>query len=129
MNFNNEFLDRVGRILDGRKLVVVDYWYIPYATCIGNPEPKFISHGEAKKNGQFLSQEREVVAYVDSIACVVIGEQQYACTIRCSTVTGGHIECMHQHSQMLCLPAHLYNKMMYIILICKNISASCKRIE
>ena len=28
MNFNNEFLDRVGRILDGRKLVVVDYWYL-----------------------------------------------------------------------------------------------------
>ena len=28
MNFNNEFLDRVGRILDGRKLVEVDYWYL-----------------------------------------------------------------------------------------------------
>ena len=28
MNFNNQFLDRVGRILDGRKLVVVDYWYL-----------------------------------------------------------------------------------------------------
>ena len=28
MNFNNEFLDRVGRILDCRKLVVVDYWYL-----------------------------------------------------------------------------------------------------
>ena len=27
-NFNNEFLDRVGRILDGRKMVVVDYWYL-----------------------------------------------------------------------------------------------------
>ena len=27
-NFNNEFLDRVGRILDGQKLVVVDYWYL-----------------------------------------------------------------------------------------------------
>ena len=28
MNFNNEFLDRVGQILDSRKLVVVDYWYL-----------------------------------------------------------------------------------------------------
>ena len=24
-------------------------------------------------------------------------------------VEGGHIECMHQHSQMMCQPAHLHN--------------------
>ena len=29
-------------------------------TCIGNPKPKFISLGETKKKGQFLSVEKEV---------------------------------------------------------------------
>ena len=37
MNFNNEFLDRVGGILDGRKLVVVNYWYLTlYSRCRKN---------------------------------------------------------------------------------------------
>ena len=52
-------------------------------TCVGNPEPKFVSLGEAKKKGQLKSLEKEVVAYVDSSACVGIGHQQYAHTIRC----------------------------------------------
>lgn len=53
-------------------------------TCVGNPEPKFVSLGEAKKKGQLLSPEKEVMAYVDSSACVAIGHQQYAHTIRCT---------------------------------------------
>ena len=53
-------------------------------TCVGNSKRKFLSLGEAKKNGRFLSQEKEVVVYVDSVACVAISEQQYARTIRCS---------------------------------------------
>ena len=75
-------------------------------TCVGNPEPEFISLGEAKKNGQFLSQEKEVVAYVDSIACVAIGEQQYARTIRCSkchllTTEVRCFECAAYHKNLL----------------------------
>ena len=35
-------------------------------TCVVNPDPKFISLGEAKRNRQFFSKEKEVVAYVDS---------------------------------------------------------------
>ena len=42
-----------------------------------------MSLGEAKKKGQLKSLEKEVVAYVDSSACVGIGHQQYAHTIRC----------------------------------------------
>ena len=37
-----------------------------------------------RKKGQLLSLEKEVVAYVDSSACVAIGHQQYAHTIRCT---------------------------------------------
>ena len=72
-------------------------------TCVGNPEGKFISLGEAKKNGNFLSQEKEVVAYVDSTACVVIGEQQYARTIRCS-------KCHFLTSEVRCLECAAYRK-------------------
>ena len=51
-------------------------------TCPGNPEPQFIALGEAKKNGRFLSTGKDIVAYVDSNACVAVGEQQYPSTIR-----------------------------------------------
>ena len=53
-------------------------------TCAGNPEQKFTALGEAKKNGQFLSVGKEVVAYVDCNACVAVGRHQYPSTIRCS---------------------------------------------
>ena len=53
-------------------------------TCVGNPEPKFIALGEAKKNGRFLSAAKEVVAYIDRSACVAVGGLQYPSTVRCS---------------------------------------------
>ena len=53
-------------------------------TCVGNPEQKYVALGEAKKKEQFLSEGRSVVAYVDRNACVVVNEQKYASTIRCS---------------------------------------------
>ena len=52
-------------------------------TCAGNPDPKFTAIAEAKKNCQFLSARNEVVAYLDSSACVTIGELQYSSTVRC----------------------------------------------
>ena len=53
-------------------------------TCTGNPEPKFIALGEAKKHGQFLSAGGAVVAYFDSSACVTVGGQLYPSTVRFS---------------------------------------------
>ena len=66
-------------------------------TCPGNPEPQFIALGEAKKNGRFLSAGKDIVAYVDSNACVAVGEQQYPSTIRhskCLLLTDdSHVRC------------------------------------
>ena len=52
--------------------------------CIGNPEQKYVALGETKKNGQFLSEEKDVVAYMDRNACIVGADQQYTSTVRCS---------------------------------------------
>ena len=49
--------------------------------CPCNPEGKYVELGKAKKNQQFLSEEKNVVAYVDRNACVVISDQQYASTV------------------------------------------------
>ena len=72
-------------------------------TCNGNPEPKFISLGEAKKKGQLLSADKEVVAYIDSSACVSVGDQQYACTIRCT-------KCHLLTTEVRCSECALYRK-------------------
>ena len=39
-------------------------------TCSGNPESRFVALGEAKKNRQFLSSTKDVVAYLDTGICV-----------------------------------------------------------
>ena len=39
-------------------------------TCPGNPEPKFVSLANAKRNKEFLSSNNEVVAYADAHAWV-----------------------------------------------------------
>ena len=51
--------------------------------CAGNPEAKFVALGEKKKNRQFLSSTKEVVAYLETGICVTVKEQQYPSTIRC----------------------------------------------
>ena len=53
-------------------------------TCAGNPDPKFVTLAESKKNGQFLSIKQKVVAYLDSGFCLLVDGQQYASTVRCS---------------------------------------------
>ena len=52
--------------------------------CIGNPEANFIAIGRSKKNGQFLSADKIIVAYLDSNACVTVDGQEYPVTVRCS---------------------------------------------
>ena len=54
------------------------------STCPGNPDSRFVVLGEKKKNGQFLSQSKEVVAYLDSGICVSDEGKVYPSTIRCS---------------------------------------------
>ena len=83
-------------------------------TCIGNPEQKYTVLGEAKKYGQFLSANKEVVAYIDRNACVTVGDQQYPTTVRsskchlltsavrCSVCTGYRKSLNAQHSRALC---------------------------
>ena len=53
-------------------------------TCVGNPEEKFVSLGKKKRNGCFLSPNKEVVAYLDEYACVTLKNQVYTATIRSS---------------------------------------------
>ena len=54
-------------------------------TCVGNPDPKIINLAKRKKNGQFLSQKQDVVAYLDVGTCVSIEGQDYPSTVRCSS--------------------------------------------
>lgn len=61
-------------------------------TCPGNPESKFISLANAKRNCEFLSSGNEVVAYLDSNGSVKVKEKCYASTVRtakCHLLTGG----------------------------------------
>ncbi len=53
-------------------------------TCPGNPDTRFVALGEKKKNGQFLSQSKAIVAYIDSGICVSDAGETYPSTIRCS---------------------------------------------
>lgn len=54
-------------------------------TCIGNLDPKFVAIGRKKRNRQFLSNSKKVVAYIDSSACVTVDEVTHASTIRSLT--------------------------------------------
>ena len=49
--------------------------------CVGQPDTKFIDVCIAKK-GQILSRNNQVVAYLDSTACVSADGQMYAKTVR-----------------------------------------------
>ena len=52
--------------------------------CAGNPDPKFIDLAKTRKNAQFLSASKSVVAYLDRSACVSVNCQYYAVTVRCT---------------------------------------------
>ena len=69
-------------------------------TCAGNLELKFTLLGEAKRNGQFLSTEKEVVAHVDRNAYVSISGEQYASTIHCSKC---HLLARHSLFRLHCI--------------------------
>ena len=61
-------------------------------TCVGNHDSKIINLANQKKNGQFLSQKQDVVAYLDVGTCVSTEGQEYAstvCTSSCSLLTNG----------------------------------------
>ena len=49
--------------------------------CVGQPDTKFVDVCIAK-NGQILSRNKQVVAYLDSTACMSIDGQVYAKTVR-----------------------------------------------
>ena len=53
-------------------------------TCVGNPDPKFVTLGKAKKNRYFLSVKKEIVAYLDNNAVVTVNGETYPETVRCS---------------------------------------------
>ena len=55
-----------------------------FHTCPGNPEPKFISLASMKRNGEFLSNDNEVVAYLDRNGSVAVNDKCYTSTIRTS---------------------------------------------
>ncbi len=51
-----------------------------FTTCVGNPELKFVSLGKVK---QFLSVNKEVVAFLDSNAGVTVNSETYPETVWC----------------------------------------------
>ena len=53
-------------------------------TCAGNPDVRFVTLAESRKNGRFLSSDKAVVAYLDSSACVTVDGQEFPVTVRCS---------------------------------------------
>ena len=46
-------------------------------TCAGNPDVRFVTLAESRKNGRFLSSDKAVVAYLDSSACVTVDGQEF----------------------------------------------------
>ena len=61
-------------------------------TCVGKPEPKFILLRNTKKNGQFISGEKEIVAFLDTSACVYVNAEAYSvtvCCVKCHLLTTG----------------------------------------
>ena len=53
-------------------------------TCAGNPDSSFVTLCKTKKNMQFMSSDKKVVAYLDTHACVFIDGDCYSSTVRCS---------------------------------------------
>ena len=58
-------------------------WLNQLKTCAGNPDVRFVTLAESRKNGRFLSSDKVVVAYLDSNACVTVDGQEFPVTVRC----------------------------------------------
>lgn len=75
-------------------------------TCAGNPDPTYVALGKSKKNAKFMSADGKVVAYLDSNACVYVGEECYPVTVRCSAchllTDTVHCDICHQFRHNLC---------------------------
>ncbi len=53
-------------------------------TCIGNPETKFTELGKSKKNGNFLSSDKNIVACLEYGYVTTVGGEKFPSTVRCS---------------------------------------------
>ena len=97
-------------------------------TCPGNPEPKFVSLANAKRNREFLSSNNEVVAYADAHGSVSAKGTCYPCTVRttechlltkelrCDQCKGYRKNLLAQHSraqQAVDQPEHTSNRVNY----------------
>ena len=94
---NISLLVEVPPILDADSTASLLQTVCKLNTCAGNPDPKFINLAKSKKNGQFLSNKKEVVAYLDSGFCVLVDGQQYVSTVRCSNcqLLTDHVRCTY----------------------------------
>lgn len=53
-------------------------------TCPGNPDEQYVLLAKSRKNGQFLSHKKELMAFLDSNACVTEEGKKFAATVRSS---------------------------------------------
>lgn len=73
--------------------------------CSGNPEANFTALANAKKNQQFLSTNKAVVAYLDASAWVTANGKVYPVTVRCS-------KCHLLTAEVHCQECHRYRNVL-----------------
>ena len=77
-------------------------------TCAGNPDEQFMSLAKARKNGCFLSSSKEVMAYLDTNACVSCKGQTYPATVRTS-------KCLLLSINERCVECSSYRKTLFAL--------------
>jgi hypothetical protein len=90
-------LGNIPPLLDSRSTTTLLQILSSVIVCVGNPDPDIISLCDKKKNKEFLSANRKVIAYLDSGFIVMVDGQEYTRTVRCSTcvilIDNGCIHC------------------------------------
>ena len=77
-------------------------------TCAGNPDEQFVSLSKSRRNGCFLTHTKEVMAYLDTNACIMVEDQTYPATVRsskCRLLTPNKrcVECSSYRKTLLAL--------------------------
>jgi hypothetical protein len=90
-------LGNIPPLLDSRSTTTLLQILSSVIVCVGNPDPDIISLCDKKKNKEFLSANRKVIAYLDSGFIVMVDGQEYTRTVRWSTcvilIDDGCIRC------------------------------------
>ena len=77
-------------------------------TCAEKPDEQFVSLAKTRKNGCFLSSTKEVMAYLDTNACVAFDGQTYPAIVRSS-------KCLLLSISERCVECSSYRKTLFAL--------------